>query len=149
MTLTIDDGTFATGNTFLDLADIDDYHTARLSSPWVTETSDESKEAAIIRAFDYLSVQKWKIDAFESGIPSRVESALCVAANKELASPNVLQADQKNNIKRERIEGAIETEYFSKDKQSTTIFTEINNLIAPYIEAPIYRATTQRTLVRR
>jgi len=148
MALIIDDGTFEVGNTFLLLSDINTYHSVRLSSPWTTETSDAKKEAAVIRAFDYLAIQNWLIDAFDDGIPTRVEYALCVAANKELDSPGVLQKDQQKNVKRKRIEGAIETEYFAKNLSSETVFTEVLNLIKPYIEAPTNRRPTQRYLER-
>lgn len=148
MTLTIDDGTFTVGNTFLSLDDIDEYHAQRLTSPWSTSTDNNAKEAAIIRAFDYLSVQNWIINAFDEGIPLRVCAALCVAANKELESNGILQADQQKNIKRKRIEGAIETEYFSQKISNETVFTEISNLIKPYIIAPIYRRSSQRYLER-
>ena len=148
MALIIDDGTFTVGNTLLSLEEVEAYHTSRLTAPWSTETSDELKEAAIIRAFDYFSIQKWIINAFDDGIPQRVLSAFCVAANKELSSTGILQADQQKNIKRKRIEGAIETEYFDKNTLNGTIFTEINNLISPYIEAPTYRIATQRFLER-
>ena len=148
MTLTIDDGTFTIGNTFLSLDDIDEYHAQRLTAPWSTSTDNDAKEAAIIRAFDYLSVQNWTINAFDDGIPTRVCAALCVAANKELESNGILQADQQKNIKRKRIEGAIETEYFSQKISNETVFTEINNLIKPYIVAPIYRRSSQRYLER-
>jgi len=148
MALVIDDGTFTVGNTFLDLIDVDSYHAERLTLPWTEETDNAKKEAAIIRAFDYLRVQQWLSDAFIDGIPTRVEQALCVAANKELDSPNTLQADKTSNVKRKRIEGAIETEYFSKNLDSSTIFTEIDNLIAPYLINPKIGANIKRTLVR-
>jgi len=146
MTLTIDDGTFLIGNTFLSLTDIDTYHEARLTPFWQTITDDDAKEAAIIRGFDYLKIQTWKSDVFLLGIPIRICDALCVAANKELETPGNLQADQQNNVKRKRIEGAIETEYFSKDRSSSVIFIEIGNLISSYLEIPAYR--TQKFLVR-
>jgi hypothetical protein len=148
--LTIDDGTFTVGNTFVDLLDADDYHELRLTEDWIdSEVTDSQKEAALVRAFDYLKVQDWASDAFTVEIPIKVIEAQCVAAGKELSSPGRLQSDVDSNVKRKRIEGAIETEYFSKNLVSQTVFTEIQNLIAPYLSSN--QTTTvarKKTIVR-
>jgi hypothetical protein len=147
--LTIDDGTFTVGNTFIDLFDADEYHELRQTEAWLdSEVTDGQKEAALIRGFDYLMVQDWSADAFLSGIPDRVKWAQCVAAVKELSSPGTLQADVDNNVKRKRIEGAIETEYFSKNLSSQTVFTEVENLIKPYLNVSVTRSSRQKYLVR-
>jgi len=146
--LVVDDGSFSIGNTFLLLTDVDLYHEVRLTTPWNKETEDDKKEAAIIRGFDYLKIQNWDSSAFLADIPIRIEEALCVAANEELNSPGAMQKNQSNNIKKEKIAGAIETEYFSKNASSSTIFTKINDLIAPYLDSASYAKPRQRFLVR-
>ena len=148
--LITDDGTFLIGNTFVDLFTADEYHELRQTEAWIDEeVTDTQKEAALVRSFDYLKVQDWADGVFDYEIPVRVIEAQCVAAGKELDNPGQLQADQKTNVKRERIEGAIDTEYFSKNLSSETIHTEIQNLIKPYLTA--YQASstsTQKFLVR-
>jgi hypothetical protein len=63
-----------------------------------------------------------------------------------LFKPGVLQADKQSNVKRERIEGVVDTEYFSKNLSSSTVFTEILNLIEPYLSVPT--SSRQKFLVR-
>jgi len=145
--LIIDDGTFTVGNSFVTLIELDTYHALRQTASWIdVSVTDAKKEAAAIRAFDFFKVQNWSSDAFLTEIPQRVKDAQCVAAAKELDSSGVLQADLDPNVKRQRIEGAIETEYFSKNLTTSTIFTEIINLINPYLVQS--RSTVTRTLVR-
>ena len=147
--LTIDDGTFTIGNSFVSLMEADDYHELRASENWnLTTTTDDNKEAALIRAFDYLFIQDWQAGVFDVEIPERVKRAQLVAAEKELGSPGTLQEDKENNLKRKHIEGVIEREYFSKNLSNETIFTEIQNLLKPYLSATTTKTTTQRFLVR-
>jgi hypothetical protein len=149
MTLILDDGSFEIGNSFVTLDYADDYHEIRATEAWETDSpSDDQKESALIKAFDYLMVQDWSPETFMLDIPDRIKQAQCVGAAKELASPGVLQADKENNIKRKRIEGAIDTEYFSKNLESGTVFTEIQNLIKPYIISKSISTSKQRFLVR-
>jgi len=148
--LIVDDGTFLIGNTFVDLFVADEYHELRQTEAWIEpEVTDTQKEAAIIRSFDYFKVQDWADGVFDFDIPSRILEAQCVAAARELENPGGLQADTKTNIKRERIEGAIDTEYFSKNLSSETIHTEIQNLIKPYLASSQQSTQTiRKTLVR-
>ena len=148
--LTVDDGSFEVGNTFVSLIDATAYHTLRQTEVWIdSEMTDVLREAALVRSFDYFKVQDWADGVFDVSIPDRVIQAQCVAAAKELESPGTLQADVSSNVKRERIEGAIETEYFSKNLSSQTIFTEIQNLIKPYLEtSQTQPVAVQKTLVR-
>lgn len=147
MALIIDDGTLETGNTFATLDEADIYHGDRLTTDWIEKTIPD-KEAAMIRAFDYLKVLPWNDTAFALGVPDRVKEAQIKAAVKEVKEPGTLQQDQTSNIKRKKIEGAIETEYFQAGKFSGTIHTDINALLQPYLIAPaVVRAA--RHLVRR
>jgi hypothetical protein len=149
MTITIDDGTFLVGNSFVTLDETDTYHEDRATETWIATTvTDDQKEAALIKAFDYLYVQNWIAGVFDTEIPIRVKQAQMVAAGKELSSPGSLQADQDSNVKRKNIEGAIETEYFSKSLSSAPVFTQIQNLLKPYLNTSIYNNTAQRFLVR-
>jgi hypothetical protein len=149
MTLTIDDGTFLVGNTFVTLDETDTYHEDRSTTSWMASTvTDDNKEAAIIRAFDYLYVQPWISTTFASSVPVKVKRAQMVAAEKELSSPGSLQSDQDSNLKRKHIEGVIEKEYFSQTMSSAPVFTEIQNLLSDYLETSSTRSSTQRFLVR-
>jgi len=134
--LIIDDGSFAVGNSFVTLLEADDYHEQRLTASWIdTSVTDEQKEATLIKAMDYLFVQDWKAGVFDDDIPVRVKNAQIVAAARELASPGVLQEDRESNLKRKRIEGVIDKEYFSGESGGAVELTEIHNLIKPYLIA--------------
>ena len=133
MTLTIDDGTFEVGNTFVTENEAEEYHESRGNSSW-EDADDEAKEAALIRAFDYLSVQNWSSTAFETTIPVKVKQAQMLAALKELSSSGVLQPDVSTGVKSEAIEGAIEKEYY--ESGPGTIFSGVENLIRPYLVRP-------------
>ncbi len=149
MTITIDDGTFLVGNSFCTLIEADTYHTDRSTTAWIDVTiTDAEKEAAIIKSFDFLYVQDWVTDTFLTEIPVKIKRAQIVAAEKELSSPGSLQEDEDSNLKRKRIEGIIEKEYFSKSLSSATVFTEIMNLISPYLNTSISVSSAQKFLVR-
>lgn len=143
MTLTLDDGTFAVGNTLISLDDADEYHDIRGNAEW-TEALDVSKEAALVRAFDYLAVQDWTAGTFDDGIPAAITKAQCIGAAKELSSPGTLQPDVTTGIKSQSIAGAVEKEFFEDGEQ--TIFSAIENLIRPYLGNSYY--STGRVLVR-
>lgn len=56
MPLIVEDGTLPAGaNSFADLAEADAYHAARLRAAWTGEVTDAQKEAALIRASDWLN----------------------------------------------------------------------------------------------
>lgn len=133
MPLAIDNGTF-TGNTFISLINADFFHEDRGNSLWTEETDDAKKESALIRAFDYLSVQRYISTAFDAGVPAAFEKAQCIGALKELESPGILQSDREIGVKVKTIEGAIENQYYEFGQQ--TIFTAIENLLRPYLFVP-------------
>lgn len=142
MAITIDDGTFAVGNSFVTAREAEAFHEARGYTDWTTSTDDAGKEAALIRAFDFLSVQNWKTDTFETSVPTKVEQAQILGALKELSSPGSLQPDITTGIKSQSIEGAVETEYYSTGEG--TLFTVVENLIRPYINQPGIRTSITR-----
>ena len=148
MTIIIDDGTFTLGNSFITLEEAENYHVDRATPSWIDTTkTDEDKEAAIIKGFDYLYVQDWLAGVFDIEVPAKVKRAQIIAAEKELSRPGILQEDQDSNLKRKRIEGVIEKEFFSMTKTSATIFTEIQNLLKNYLNIST-TTKRQRFLVR-
>jgi hypothetical protein len=142
MALIMDDGTFAVGNSFVTLIFADAYHADRNNTTWASKSETE-KEAALIKAFDFLSVQNWKSDTFDSDIPAKIQKAQCIGALREADAANSLQPDANPAVKRELIEGVIETEYFANSTPSVAP-TEVQNLIRPYLR---YRGM-QMTLSR-
>ncbi|WP_302456996.1 DnaT-like ssDNA-binding protein [Bilophila wadsworthia] len=56
MPLIVEDGTLPAGaNSFASVADADAYHAARLTAAWTDELAEVQKEAALIRASDWLN----------------------------------------------------------------------------------------------
>lgn len=56
MPLIVEDGTLPAGaNSFAGVADADAYHAARLTAAWTGELAEAQKEAALIRASDWLN----------------------------------------------------------------------------------------------
>lgn len=56
MPLIVEDGTLPAGaNSFASVADADAYHAARLTAAWTDELAEAQKEAALIRASDWLN----------------------------------------------------------------------------------------------
>jgi len=132
MALIIDTGTFLVGNSLVTVAEADAFHSIRQNQAWELAAL-YVKEAALIKAFDFLSVQNWKSDAFESGVPLKIKNAQCIGALRELDSPGALQPDVTPGIKKEAIDGVNETEYF-ENSGSGVIHTAVENLIKPYMK---------------
>lgn len=146
MTLTIDSGTFEVGNSLVTLEYAYSYHEIRGNLAWV-DKSDEKQEAFLIRAFDFLSVQNWASGTFLAGVPKKIKDAQCLAAFKEMEQDNALQPDYNPTVKRERIEGVIETEYFGRgetDSMAAAPPTAVMNLIKPYLKYPGMSMTLSR-----
>jgi hypothetical protein len=144
MTIIIDDGTFLIGNSFVEISTADTFHASRLNTNWSSAT-EAQKEAALIRAFDFLSVQNWATDAFSSGIPLKIQNAQCIGALKEVEASGALQPDLTPGIKKESIDGVVSTEYFNEDSGGGgVVYTAVENMIKPYLRRP----GMQRMLVR-
>jgi len=141
MTLTIDDGTFEVGNSFATSLEAETYHEVRGYSVWIDGNSEE-KEAALIRAFDFLSVQNWKSTTFATSVPIKIKQAQIIGALKELVDSGSLQPDVQTGIKSDSIEGVFETKFF--EEGPGTLFTAIENLIRPYINRPGRKTTITR-----
>lgn len=142
MSLIIEDGSIvANANSYASLATVDAYHLARNNTAWAAEAHDEVREAAILRAMDYIEAQNWlgmaysgpvggtgyqplqwpRIDVYVNGfewpntqIPPKVISALCEAALVELVTPGALSValERGGAVIREKVD-VIETEYAS------------------------------------
>ena len=141
MALTIDDGTFEVGDSFVTLEEADIYHSDRDNPEWA-KLSVQKKEAVLIKAFDYLTVQNWSSTAFTTAIPARVKQAQCLGGLKESLTPDSLQPDIETGIKSKEIDGVLSTSYF--EGGSSTINTAIENLIRPYISIPGVKTTLVR-----
>jgi len=140
VSLIIEDGSIiANANSYASLATVDAYHLARNNTTWTGY--DEIKEAAILRAMDYIEAQNWlgmaysgpvggvgyqplqwpRVDVYVGGfelaydeIPPKVISALCEAALVELVTPGALSValERGGAVIREKVD-VIETEYAS------------------------------------
>lgn len=146
MAIIIDNGTFLVGNSFVTAEDAKEFHKTRGNQPWADAKSSE-RESALIRAFDFLSVQNWKEDAFEDEIPLKVIMAQEIAALKELIDIGTMQPDLQVGIKTEEIDGVVAMEYFEGGNNTGTTFVAIENLIAPYLASSPYFSSRMR-LVR-
>ena len=90
MPLIVEDGTMPAGaNSFASLADADAYHAARLTEAWADSLAGDKKEAALIRATDWLNRKvRWegcKTTRKQRIVPSDEVPAEVVEACCELA----------------------------------------------------------------
>lgn len=83
----------ASANTFADMAYIDAYHGIRGNVAWIDEADTAKRQAAVIRAFDYLSTRRWKVGVIVIPLPEKVKQAQAEGALRELIEPGVLQPD--------------------------------------------------------
>ena len=132
MSLIIDSGTFLVGNSFATVIEADGFHADRQNTDWAAATTIQ-KEAALIKAFDFLSVQNWKSDAFTVSVPLKIKNAQCIGALKEVGTPGSLLPDITPGIKKEAIDGVNETEYFAGGGAGT-VYTAVENMIRPYLK---------------
>ncbi len=131
MTITLDTGTFEVGNSLLTLIEAEEYHLTRGYTAWTGTDDDVAKEAAMIRAFDFLGVQNWRAGTFTAGIPIRIKQAQAIAALRELASPGSMQPDRTVGLKSDSLDGVFTKQFFEDGGQ--TLHTAVQNLILPYI----------------
>jgi len=141
MTIIIDDGTFEVGNSFVTLVESNTFATDRGYSDW-EDGDTEDKEAALIRTFDFLSIQNWKSTTFDDGIPVKIEQAQCLGAIRELETSGALQPDVATGIKSESIDGVLETEYFASG--AGQVFSAVENMIGAYL----YKSGSKTRMVR-
>lgn len=142
MTLIIEDGSgVVSANSYASATDVTAHHTARGNTAWTG--TDAAKEAAILRAMDYIEGMPWKgqklayANALEwprmnvvdrsgytiptDAIPQGVILALCAAALVELVTPGALAPalERGGMVKREKVD-VIETEFMDGAPSSTT-----------------------------
>lgn len=156
--------------------DADTYHDDRANSAWgESSVSTASKEAALLRASEYIDYQfrpsfpgykaglraqtrewprAWAYDEENNSIPSdevpiEVEYATYEAALRELADPGSLLPDFTPNqqVKRERVEGAVEVEYTGPIGASSAkpILTIVRGILAPILTGPANSSIAGRT----
>lgn len=142
MTITLDTGTFEVGNSLISIAEADEYYVSRGYTAWTELSDDAKKEAALVRAFDFLSVQNWRTDTFTAGIPAKIKQAQCIAALRELSSPGSMQPDRTTGLKMESVDGVFEKQFFEGGGSES--HTAVNNLILPYL----VRAGVKTRIVR-
>lgn len=133
MALIIEDGTnISNANSLVTLSEADAYFTARAITTWTG--TDSAKQAALIRAMQYLNGLSWQGlpvvynqplawprcyvnlpsgDYWPQGeIPKQVKDAQCEIALRWLIGEDLTpDMDPGGQIIRERIEGAMEIEY--------------------------------------
>lgn len=142
MTLIVETGAVVpSANSYVSLADAAAFHTARGNTTWTG--ADAAKEAAILRAMDYIEGMPWKgqktaytnplqwprlnvVDRSgfavpADSVPQGVVYALCAAALVELATPGALAPAMERGgmVKREKVD-VIETEFMDGAPSSTT-----------------------------
>jgi len=146
----------ANANSYVSLDDANAYHAARGNSTWTG--TDAAKEAAVLRAMDYLEKLNWQGDDYDGPAgasgkqplkwPRRgvvlggyvwpwdevhpgVQNALCEAALIELTDPGALAPAFSLGVKREKL-GPMETEYFGPASGEVyhTIMQHLRGLVA-------------------
>ena len=150
MALIVETGAVVAGaNSYVSLADIATYHSARGNSSWTG--ADPVKEAAILRAMAFIEARHWKgsktaytnplawpradvqdrdgFDVPEDTVPAGVVQALCEAALRELTTPGTLAPDlyRGGRVMSESVD-VISTS-FESGAPAGTVFFAVNNAL--------------------
>lgn len=146
MALIIEEGSFTDEDavSFIEISYADNYHSLRANSFWNAATDINLKEAALIRAFDYLMTRNWRPGIFLNEVPDAIKKAQAEGALRELAVPGSLSPDRKRAdfVKKKTID-IIETIYTDDARDS---FEKIDAYIAPFLN--IVRKKITRILYR-
>lgn len=148
MAFVVEDGTGLTNsNSYAAVADADSYFTDRGNTAWAALTNDE-KQIALIKGTDYLdgtyrfkgtksdsaqALQWPRDDVYDdegneiSGIPEALKKATYEASYKSI-SADLFQDIDKGAVKKEKVEGAVEVEYF-EGGSSQISFLAVENLL--------------------
>lgn len=139
-----EDGTGLVGaNAYVSIEFADEYFSARKNEAWVGLDS-AAKEAAIIKATDYLEAVYWgkwqgeKLKADQAlafprkpfGIPTKFKFAVCELAIK--ANSGELLSDIERLTTKEKV-GSIEVEY-SSSADPTTKYAYVCSLLKPFLK---------------
>ncbi len=169
MVLIVEDGTMPKGaNTYASLADADDYLLSRGVSDWPAPPSSDlepapqlaAKEAALIRAADYLNGLKWKGEKIEydwpmawpragvptgvknihgvmqlvacDTVPSAVKRACIELAALFIAGEDPLAPIERGGRVASETVGPISTSYFD-DAASETLYPAVSGLVWAFL----------------
>jgi hypothetical protein len=170
MALIVEDGTGKSdANALVSLAEVTAYHLLRGNAAWAAIATDALKEAAIVKATDYIgqvyrlrwsgyrfsdtqaldwprfevprkdSVSIWSYWPYDE-VPTEVKNACAELALK--ASTDELSPDLGQGVVREKVD-VIEVEYDKYSPQSPR-YTAIDRLLAPFLSG----SSASRTVVR-
>jgi hypothetical protein len=123
-------GTNPLANSYVSLAEANAYHTDRNNAAWTG--TDAVKEAALVRATDYLDqtyAGRWKGEPLTDtqalawpreveGIPEKLKQACCLLALETIGGAS-LNPTQGQTVKREKVD-VIEVEYMTGQEGGRT-----------------------------
>lgn len=151
----VEDGTGVEGaNSYVTVEYADTYHTDRANTAWTAATED-AKEAALIKATDYVEqvyADRWDGEAVyedqplswprdvATGIPTRLKQAVCQLALEALTTD--LNPKIGQGIKRKKVD-SIEIEY-QDDTYGGTTRPAIDGLLAPILSGSSLNARVVR-----
>jgi len=136
MAIIVYDGTnLEDANSFIEISEATTYHSNRGNTIWTdVEKTDDDREKALIRTFDYLCTLKYKTGVFYEGTPVAIKKAQAEGALRELETPGCLQPDLSKDdfITKKVYTGAIETTYASNAR---TVYQKLMVILKPYLVA--------------
>jgi len=139
-----EDGTGLAGaNAYVSVEFADEYFSARGNQPWVG-LDNAAKEAAIIKATDYLEAvywEKWRGEKLKAdqalafprkpfGMPAKFKSAVCELAIR--ANAGELLSDVERLTTKEKV-GSIEVEY-AQNADPATKYAYVASLLKPFLK---------------
>ena len=140
-----DDGTgLANANAYVSVEFADEYFSARGNQTWAGLGSAD-KEAAIIKATDYLEAvywEKWQGEKLKAnqalafprkpfGMPAKFKSAVCELAIR--ANAGELMSDIERLTTKEKV-GSIEVEY-AQNSDPATKYAYVASLLKPFLKS--------------
>lgn len=161
MSLIVEDGTMPKGaNSYASLAEADAYHAVRLTESWMGEVTGAQKEAALIRASDWLNTLLWKGERIDplwtmawpragvplskrdingvmqfvphNVVPVAVQRACIELAALIFAGENPLEPVERGGRVASETVGPISTSYFN-DAPSQTLYPAVSGLIGAFL----------------
>ena len=144
MAFTPEDGTGLAGaNSYTDIEFADEFHDLRGNAAWTGATGPQ-KEAALVKATDYID-QKYEflgqpahetqalawpriVDRIDHGVPAKIKQATAQLALEALSAELNPNSPAAGQVKRVRIEGAVEKEFF-ETRNGTIVRRAIDGLL--------------------